>query len=91
MQRLSRKVWGWVIASAVFFGSMGYLYSTGAFGDGSVLLASLEGETTPIHIAVVIPEKQDDTYPEVENGGRCCAENKCQRWVNGHPIQVDFI
>ena len=73
MQRVSRKTWIWIIASALFLGTAGYLYSNGAIGGGSAWLASLEGETTPLHIAVVIPEQAADSYPELEQVGRLFA------------------
>ena len=91
MPRLSRKIRFFVIASVLFLGAAGVLYSNGALADSSVLLTALEGDVTPIHIAVVIPEKAADTYPETEMVGKLFEQQtNAAGGVNGHPIQVDF-
>jgi len=91
MSRVFRKAWSFIIFSVLLFGGIGYLRYTGATMEGSPLLAVLEGETTPIHIAIVIPEQATDTYPEQENVGRLFEKQVNQSGgVNGHTIKIDF-
>ena len=52
---------------------------------------SSQPDGTPIHIAIVIPKKGADSFPEQKNVGDLFMEQvNAAGGVNGHPVQVDY-
>ena len=103
MQRSPRSKWiRSVVLVLVVLGAV-TLYSRGAFNRDSVnqlftrLPVGIQSlnpygvEVAPLHIAIVIPEKQKDAFPEMQNAGRLF-EDKVNGagGVNGHKLQIDF-
>lgn len=67
----------------------------GALGLFIILRATWQAPTktdeTPIHIAIVIPEKGADSFPEQKNVGDLFIQQvNAAGGVNGHPIQIDY-
>jgi len=89
MKKSPRKTWLFIVAFVILLGIAGYY--TDMFGLRTRWLESLSAEQMPIHIALVIPEKAADSYPEQENVGKLFEKQVNDAGgVNGHPIQIDF-
>ena len=49
------------------------------------------GEKMPIHVAVIVPEKEPDSYPEIEHAAKLFeSEINASGGVNGYPLKIDF-
>lgn len=103
MKKLSPKSWFRISLLALAVIAVAYLYSTGAFSRENMkrlfdrLPAGLQvvnpfaAEKMPIHVAVIVPEKESDSHPEIERTAKLFErEINANGGVNGYPLKIDF-
>src|SRR5262245_8427464 len=103
MQKPSRKSWIRISLLILAVVAGAYFYSTGAFSRENMkrlfdrLPAGLQvvnpyaGEKMPINVAVIVPEKETDSYPEIERTATMFEnEINSKGGVNGYPLKIEF-
>lgn len=101
MQKLSRKVWTWIIVGVILLGAAGYLYYQFNYQQEKLTrsleklptwlqpLNPLAEEVEPLYITVVIPEQNEGFGKELNRVIELFqADIDAQNNVNGHPVKV---